>query len=60
MLLLITTYKGYFLFGGDFYAIKFYAGGRFAKHVSPALLKGLVIAFGGVLSLVYFVRVFGG
>ncbi len=37
-----------------------YAGGRFAKHVSPALLKGLVIAFGGVLSLVYFVRVFGG
>lgn len=32
-----------------------YCGGRFAKQVNPMILRGLVIAFGVVLSGVYFV-----
>lgn len=36
-----------------------YLGGRYAKKVNPRILRGLVIAFGLLLSLVYFVRTFG-
>lgn len=36
-----------------------YAGGRYARRVNPAILRGLVIAFGVLLSIVYFVRTFG-
>ncbi|MEO9652257.1 MAG: sulfite exporter TauE/SafE family protein [Roseobacter sp.] len=35
-------------------------GGRYAKTVSPTLLRGAVVAFGLLLSVVYFVRTFGG
>ena len=37
-----------------------YLGGRYAKSVSPSLLRGAVVAFGLLLSFVYFVRTFGG
>ncbi len=37
-----------------------YLGGRYAKGVSPTLLRGTVVAFGLLLSTVYFVRTFGG
>lgn len=36
-----------------------YLGGRFAKRVNQSVLRGLVIGFGVVLSLVYFGRTFG-
>jgi len=36
-----------------------YLGGRFAKRVNQKVLRVLVIAFGVLLSLVYFVRTFG-
>lgn len=36
-----------------------YTGGRFAKRVNPAFLRGLVIAFGVLLSLVYFKQTLG-
>ncbi|MEM8836674.1 MAG: sulfite exporter TauE/SafE family protein [Pseudomonadota bacterium] len=35
-----------------------YTGGRFAKHVNARYLRGTVIIFGLILSLVYFVRTF--
>jgi uncharacterized protein len=35
-----------------------YAGGRLAKRVSTRYLRGAVITFGAVLSIVYFVRAF--
>lgn len=36
-----------------------FLGGRYAKVVSPTLLRGAVVAFGLLLSIVYFVRTFG-
>lgn len=36
-----------------------YMGARLAKHVNTRYLRGLVIAFGLILSCVYFVRTFG-
>jgi len=36
-----------------------YLGGRYAKRVNQQLLRTLVIAFGSLLSVVYFVRTFG-
>lgn len=36
-----------------------YIGGRYAKKVNPQILRWLVIAFGLLLSIVYFVRTFG-
>jgi uncharacterized membrane protein YfcA len=36
-----------------------YLGGRYAKRVNQRILKTLVIAFGILLSVVYFVRTFG-
>lgn len=36
-----------------------YFGGRFAKYVNQKVLRGLVIAFGILLSIVYFFRTFG-
>lgn len=36
-----------------------YAGGHFAKLVNPGYLRAIVIVFGLVLSLVYFLRLFG-
>lgn len=36
-----------------------YLGGRFAKRVNQSVLRGLVIGFGVLLSLVYFGRTFG-
>lgn len=35
-----------------------YFGGRMARRVNQTLLRGIVIAFGAVLSLVYFIRTF--
>jgi len=40
-------------------AIGGYAGGRLAKRVSTRYLRGAVITFGVVLSIVYLVRAFG-
>lgn len=36
-----------------------YVGGRYAKKVNPQILRWLVIAFGILLSVVYFARTFG-
>lgn len=36
-----------------------YFGGRYAKKVNQKILRGLVIAFGLLLSVVYFARTFG-
>ena len=37
-----------------------YLGGRYARGVSPSLLRGAVVTFGLLLSAAYFARTFGG
>jgi uncharacterized membrane protein YfcA len=36
-----------------------YLGGRYAKQVNQNILRGCVIGFGLLLSVVYFMRTFG-